>query len=94
MKKLSKNTIKFIERLKRHNELRTEPVIMDVPSTEPQEVVDILCDLFLGEDWYVVDPLRTSQVNTLILDDILYKYSRAYRKEVRRYNKRKGIRYE
>ena len=50
--------------------------------TDAQLVVYCLCDLFLGEDWYVVDPLCNGQVNTIILDNILYKYCSEYRKYV------------
>lgn len=50
------------------------------PPTDPQKVVDCLCDLFLGPDWYVTFPVSTEQVNTLILDEILYKYCKAYKK--------------
>ena len=36
--------------------------------------LDILINYFLGEDWYVVDPLTTIQVNAIAIDDIRYKY--------------------
>lgn len=57
------------------------------PTTEAQLVVNCLCDVFLGEDWYVVFPLHTTQVNTCILDEILYKYYKPYRKYVDKRNK-------
>lgn len=63
------------------------------PPLEPQRAIDFLCDYLLGEDWYVVDPLGTKQVNTEIVDSILYKYSKRYRKEVKKFNKER-IRYE
>ena len=50
------------------------------PPTNPQLVVDCLCDLLLGEDWYVTMPLGVGQVNTVILDNILFKYCKEYRK--------------
>lgn len=91
MKKLPKSAINFINRLKDHDKERKEPVILDVINTKSQEVVNVLCDLFLGENWYVVDPLSTEQVNTLILDNILYKYSHIYRKEVKKYKKERKL---
>lgn len=51
--------------------------------TDPQFVVYCLCDVFLGVDWYTVDPISTKQVNTLILDRILWKHSREFRRAVR-----------
>lgn len=53
------------------------------PTTNAQFVVECLCDIFLGEDWYVTFPLHTTQVNTCILDEILYKYYKPYRKYVK-----------
>lgn len=50
------------------------------PITEPQLVVDCLCDVFLGADWYTALPLNTKQVNTVILDEILRKHSKEFRK--------------
>lgn len=91
MKKLPKSAINFINRLKDHDKERKEPVILDVINTKSQEVVNVLCDLFLGENWYVVDPLSTEQVNTLILDNILYKYSHIYRKEAKKYKKERKL---
>lgn len=57
------------------------------PAVESQLVINCLCDLFLGEDWYVCLPLGQNQVNTCILDEILYKYCRDYRKLIKRRRK-------
>ena len=40
-----------------------------------------IIDYLLGEDWYVVDSLRQTQVNEIALYEILEKYSKRYRKE-------------
>lgn len=85
-RKLSKNMIKFIEQLdefEREN-MKKPWGERDIcpPATDAQLVVDCLCDLILGEDWYVVTPIHTAQVNTVILDEILYKYCTEYRKRV------------
>lgn len=89
--KLSKNQKKFIEALMDYQNLQKtlpEDQRNIFPcSTDAQLVVDCLADLLLGEDWYVVDPLSISQVNTLILDEILYKYSKEYHKICRRNKK-------
>lgn len=50
------------------------------PETDPQLVVNCLCDVFLGPDWYVAFPIGPKQVNTIILDEILRAHSMEYRK--------------
>lgn len=92
-KKLSKNMQEFIKQLedninkemKKHIDKRN----IFPMCTDAQLVVNCLCDLFLGEDWwYVTDPLCNGQVNTIILDNILYKYCPEYRKYIE--SKKKG----
>lgn len=91
MRKILDSIQAFIDKLKAHNDEANAKVIMRSNifpvSTEPQEALQILCDLFLGEKWYVGFPLGVKQVNTLIVDEILYKYSRQYRKAVKKYAK-------
>ncbi len=40
-------------------------------------------DYLLGEDWYVTDPLSQTQVNEIALVEILKKYSKRYKKEIK-----------
>lgn len=47
-----------------------------------------IIDYLLGEDWYVVDPLGRTQINEIALHEILEKYSRRYRKELREAKKK------
>ena len=49
------------------------------------EFREFIIDYLLGRDWYVVDPLSTPQTNEIALGKILKKYSKEYRKEVKRY---------
>lgn len=35
-----------------------------------QEAVDCLCDYFLGEDWYITDPVSNEQANLIIVEEI------------------------
>lgn len=91
MRKIPKSMQAFIHKLKAHNDEESSKPIMErdicpIP-TEPQEALQILCDLFLGESWCVGFPLGVNQVNTLIVDEILYKHSRQYRREVKKYKK-------
>ena len=44
----------------------------------------ILADYLLGEDWYIAAPVSVQQGNTYIVDAILKKYSRQYRKDLRK----------
>lgn len=86
-KKLSKNIQEFIKQMEdNQKEEMKKPVDkrnMYPICTDAQLVVNCLCDLFLGEDWYVTDPLCNGQVNTIILDSILYKYCPEYRKYIK-----------
>lgn len=51
----------------------------NLKTIEGQEAFNEIIEYFLGKDWYVVDPLRTSQVNAIALDEIKSKY---YSKEM------------
>lgn len=44
------------------------------PPTNAQEGLRILMKHFLGNDWYVVDPLCNEQVNTVAIYEILERY--------------------
>ena len=54
------------------------------PPLEPQQALDFLTDYLLGEGWYSTMPMSTKQINAEIVDKILDKYSKRYRKEKRR----------
>ena len=58
------------------------------PPLDPQLALQFLCDYLLGEDWHVVMPESQKQVNSAIVDEILFKYSKQYRKEVKEYSKK------
>ena len=47
------------------------------------EFVDFVIDYLLGSEWYVVDPLGKTQINEIALCEILEKYSKKYRKEIK-----------
>lgn len=48
---------------------------------EAQQALNILIDYLLGEDWYVVSPMNTKQVNTCVVEQILDKYSKQWKKD-------------
>ena len=54
------------------------------PPLDPQEALIFFKEYLLGEDWYIVNPLSTAQANCELVYDILYKYSRKFRKEMKR----------
>lgn len=49
----------------------------DMPEVlEGQEGLDMLSDFFLGEDYYIVDPVSNRQGNVIVVLDIINKYIR------------------
>ena len=59
------------------------------------EFVKFAIKYLLGDDWYVVDPLGYSQTTQLALEDILFEYSKQFKKEYKQfkkeYKKSKGV---
>lgn len=49
--------------------------------------LNILCDYLLGEDWYVACSMGAEQVNAVIVEQILDKYSKQWRKDWKNYEK-------
>jgi hypothetical protein len=43
------------------------------PPTTAQEAIDVLCEHFLGKNWYIVMPVSNEQVITAIVANILDK---------------------
>jgi hypothetical protein len=54
---------------------------------EAQEALDILTSYLLGDDWYVVDPMNAKQVNAIITEQILDKYSKKWKKDWKTFEK-------
>lgn len=55
------------------------------------EFIHFTIKYLLGENWYVVDPLGQSQINEIALYEILEKYSKRYKREVRENERRKKM---
>lgn len=64
-KETSQETMKRILKL---TNIKNDPDV--IPYMKAQTAVNELCRFFLGEDWYVVDPLSTEQVNVNIVYEI------------------------
>ena len=47
-----------------------------------EEFIYFAIKYLLGDDWYVVDPLGHNQVNQVALEEILYMYSKKFKKEI------------
>lgn len=58
------------------------------PPIDAQLAINFLKDYLLGENWYVAMPESPQQVNTAIVFEILYTYSKDFRKEWKEYKKR------
>ncbi len=52
-----------------------------------REFINFSIKYLLGEDWYVADSLGHDQVNQFALEEILYKYSKEFRKELSDYKR-------
>ncbi len=57
------------------------------PSIEGQFALDCLSQALLGPDYYIAWPISVGQCNVVILDTILKKYSRDYRRLVKKKQK-------
>lgn len=44
-----------------------------IPYMNAQTAINELCRYFLGDDWYIVDPLNNEQANVHIVWEIEYK---------------------
>ena len=47
-----------------------------------QEALDILTSYLLGDDWYVVTSMSMDQVNACVVEQILDKYSKKWKKDL------------
>lgn len=59
------------------------------PKLSDKQALAFLREYLLASDWCVIDPISQEQVNTMLVDNILYKYSKKYRKECRLLKKKK-----
>lgn len=57
------------------------------PPTSDFDGLQILISHFLGDEWYVVDPLSNGQVNSIAIMEILAKYPNGEQKKERRRKK-------
>lgn len=55
------------------------------PPLDAQKALRFLTNYLLGENWYVTMPENQEQVNSVIVWEILNKYSKEFRKEKKKY---------
>lgn len=67
--------------------LKNEKYGLYPASTNAQLALNTISEYVLGEDYYVVDPIHNEQVNTILTHDILYKISKKYRKDFKKFKK-------
>lgn len=72
---------KFLDFLEKEIMTEEDKENIFIPPLEPQIVLNILKDHFLGEDWYTVNPVGVKQVNTEMVYNILEKYPRPCKKK-------------
>lgn len=53
---------------------------LNVPLKEltKEEGFDLLCDYFLGDNYYIADPVSQNQANAVMVDDIIRSYESKY----------------
>ena len=61
------------------------------PPLESQMAIDFLRTYLLGEDWYTVNPISQERVNTEIVFEILFKYSKRFKKEYKTMKKKSKV---
>ena len=61
-------SLETMKRILKLTNIKNDPDV--IPYMKAQTAVNELCRFFLGEDWYVVDPLSTEQVNVNIVYEI------------------------
>ena len=77
--------VSFTEWLKLENS--KDPDNMLPPALDFEKAIYFLKNYLLGENWYVEYPGTPKQINTDIVYDILKKYSKKFRKELKAYEK-------
>lgn len=77
--------ISFTEWLKLENS--KDPDNMLPPGLDFEKAIYFLKNYLLGEDWYVNYSGSAKQITTDIVYDILKKYSKKFRKELKAYEK-------
>ena len=71
-KKSREKREKFLQMIENKYMYESENIYPE--SMTDREFVQIMLDYFLGEDYYVADPLGHEQINTIVACEIISKY--------------------
>lgn len=75
-KKSREKREKFLQMIENKYMYESENIYPE-PMTD-REFVQIMLDYFLGEDYYIADPLGHGQINTIVACEIISKYYSKY----------------
>lgn len=81
------NTNSYINFVKEKESKRKDKDNIYCIGITDSEFIDFIITYLLGENWYVVDPLGHNQINQIALEEILYTYSKKFRKELKNEDK-------
>ena len=73
---------------KKYSERKDKDNIYGVGMSDA-EFRQFIIDYLLPDDWIIADPISQKQVNEIAIYDILFKYSKKFRKEHKQYCKAK-----
>ena len=57
---------------------------------DAQTAINILCDYLLGDDWYFAATVSVEQGNAIVVEQILDKYSKQWKKDWKKYEQTQG----
>jgi len=79
---LNKNELKIYDlwNKKRYDNRKDKDNIFPIGISD-REFVEIITNIFLGSDWYCVNPITHNQVNEEILEEILFRITGKTSKE-------------
>lgn len=75
-KKSREKREKFLQMIENKYMYESENIYPE--SMTDREFVQIMLDYFLGEDYYIADPLGHGQINTIVACEIISKYYSKY----------------
>lgn len=84
------NTVPFWKRERKWISVRVRLNILDIVSETnnklalssiSKEAFDMLCEYFLGEGYYITDPVSQSQANAIMVSDIIKRYKSLHKAE-------------
>ena len=71
-KKIREKREKFFQMIENKYMYESENIYPE--SMTDREFVQIMKDYFLGEDYYIADPISHEQINTIVACEIISKY--------------------